>query len=379
MATTVTISGTLKDAEGANLSGTITFRPSSPFYDLSGNLVVGTTPVIATLATGAFSQSLYATDDATTTAADATYTVTEALTGADGSAIRRTYKVEVPSASATIRYEDLVEVESAPRYSYATEAALLAHTGDTADAHDASAISVTALAWSDATDVQGALADVADAADVGTVNTVAASRDLASTDVSDTLSVTGPVTLTIPDGISTDDWRVNESCRVVMANSSTCSLAVSGSQSIRCYNLRDLSGEGAAATITRLTSTVWLVTMEAGAKSVPADSIVTSNSPLSGLVLDGGGSWVDPLDGMPTALDVTIRTTPGTDADRITYGTDFRIVSLSDVNSTGLTSGQLDALWDSTPPNGAMMRDDTNDLVLIRQGGSWRKIATVAL
>lgn len=379
MATTVTVSGTFKDAEGANLSGTVTFRPSSPFYDLDGNRIVGTAPIIATLSSGAISQVLYATDDATTTAADATYTITEALTGADGSAIRRTYKAELPRASATIRYEDLVEVESAPRYSYATEAALLAHTGDTADAHDASAISVTSLSWTAATDVQGALADVADAADVGTVNTVAASRDLAATDVSDTLSVTGPVTITIPDGISTDDWRVNESCRIVMANSSTCTITAGGSQSIRCYTLRDLSGEGSAATVTRLTSTVWLVTMEAGDKSIPVSSIYTSNSPLTGLALMGDGQWLDPLDGFETALDGTIRTTPGTDADRILYGAEFRIVSLSDVDTTGLSSAQLDALWDSTPPNGAVMRDDTNNLVLIRQGGSWRKIATTAL
>lgn len=124
MATTVTVEGTLRDAEGANLSGTIKFRPSSPFYDLAGNLIVGTAPVTATLASGEFSQTLYATDDATTSAADATYTITETLTGADGSAIRRTYKAAIPSASATARYEDLVEVESVEWNSYATTAAL---------------------------------------------------------------------------------------------------------------------------------------------------------------------------------------------------------------------------------------------------------------
>lgn len=124
MATTVTVTGSLADAEGTDLTGTITFRPSSPLYDLAGNLVVGTAPVVATLASGDFSVVLFATDDATTSAADATYTISESLTGADGTATRRTYKAELPSASPAIRYEELVEVESVAWNSYATTAAL---------------------------------------------------------------------------------------------------------------------------------------------------------------------------------------------------------------------------------------------------------------
>ncbi len=128
MATQVTVSGTLKDAEGNNLSGTVTFTPTTPFYDATGNLIVGTAPVIATLASGAFSITLYATDDAGTSPDGATYTITEALTGADGSAISRTYRAEIPSAAATLRYEDLVAVTAQPVYSYATTSSLVGLT-----------------------------------------------------------------------------------------------------------------------------------------------------------------------------------------------------------------------------------------------------------
>lgn len=140
MATQVTISGTLKDAEGNNLSGTITFRPDQPLYDSDGNMVVGTAPVVATLASGAFSITVYATDDATTSPTGGTYTVIEELTGADGSARNRRFRCEIPSASATLRYEDITEALPSNRsvVSYATAAQIAgfnAHTVDTTDVH----------------------------------------------------------------------------------------------------------------------------------------------------------------------------------------------------------------------------------------------------
>jgi len=52
---TRTVAGTLEDAEGTDLTGTITFRPSQPLYDLDGNRIVGTAPITATLSSGAFS------------------------------------------------------------------------------------------------------------------------------------------------------------------------------------------------------------------------------------------------------------------------------------------------------------------------------------
>ena len=126
MATQVTVSGTLKDAEGTNLTGTVTFTPSQAMADSAGDRVIATAPVVATLASGAFSIVIYASDDATTSPDGATYTVSEDLTGADGSAIERSFRVEIPSASATLRYEDLVPVQNRPVYSYATTAALAA-------------------------------------------------------------------------------------------------------------------------------------------------------------------------------------------------------------------------------------------------------------
>jgi hypothetical protein len=107
VATQVTVNITMKEADGGNLAGTLTFRPSSPFYDTAGNMVVGTAPCTATLSSGAASIILYATDDATTTADDPTYTVTEDLTGTDGNPRKRKHKISLPAAVTPVRYEDL--------------------------------------------------------------------------------------------------------------------------------------------------------------------------------------------------------------------------------------------------------------------------------
>lgn len=109
MATQVTVSGTITDAAGRGFAGTVTFTPTVPLYDTSGNLVVGTAPVEATVTSGALSVVIYATDDASTTPSGATYTISEALTGTDGNPRKRSYKAEIPSASATLRYEDIAE------------------------------------------------------------------------------------------------------------------------------------------------------------------------------------------------------------------------------------------------------------------------------
>jgi hypothetical protein len=107
VATQVTVNITMKEADGGNLSGTLTFRPSSPFYDSASDMVIGTAPVTVTLASGAASVILYATDDSTTTAADPTYTVTEDLTGGDGNPRKRKHKISLPAAVTPVRYEDL--------------------------------------------------------------------------------------------------------------------------------------------------------------------------------------------------------------------------------------------------------------------------------
>lgn len=108
MATQVTVSGTIVDAEGTGFTGTVTFQPSQPMYDSAQ--VIGTAPVVATLTSGAFSITVYATDDATTTPDGATYDISEDLTGADGNPRTRKYQAEIPSASSTLDYEDITAV-----------------------------------------------------------------------------------------------------------------------------------------------------------------------------------------------------------------------------------------------------------------------------
>lgn len=143
MATTRTIAGTLKDPEGTNMTGTITFRYDQPLLDSSGNIVVTTAPIIATLSAGAFSVTLYATDDDGTSPSNATCTVIEDLAGGDGNARQRRFQIEIPAGDGTLRYEDISPTTRGPAVtSYATLSALTAHIGDSS-AHDSSDIDYT--------------------------------------------------------------------------------------------------------------------------------------------------------------------------------------------------------------------------------------------
>ena len=127
MASTRTIAGTLYDPEGTALSGTVTFEPTEPLYDTDGNLIA-MGPVISTLSSGAFTLTVYATDDATTSPEGATYTVTESLTGTDGNPRKRKFRCEVPAGGSTLRYEDITEAvpSDSTWVSYATTASLTA-------------------------------------------------------------------------------------------------------------------------------------------------------------------------------------------------------------------------------------------------------------
>jgi hypothetical protein len=101
VSTEVTVSGTLDNAAGIGCTGTVTFRPTQPLYDESGERVVGTAPTVATITAGDFSIVVFATDDLLP--AGATYTVTEAVDGADP----RTFRAVIPAADTSLRYEDL--------------------------------------------------------------------------------------------------------------------------------------------------------------------------------------------------------------------------------------------------------------------------------
>jgi hypothetical protein len=52
---------------------------------------------------------------------------------------------------------------------------------------------------------------------------------------------------------------------------------------------------------------------------------------------------------------------------------------LVEINSTGLTSSQVDKLFVRPPANGTSVSDPTNNLLLVRQNGVWRKVATSVL
>jgi hypothetical protein len=49
------------------------------------------------------------------------------------------------------------------------------------------------------------------------------------------------------------------------------------------------------------------------------------------------------------------------------------------VDSTGLTSAQIDALFTPAPINGYAAQDATSHLLLVRQGGKWYKSAALTL
>lgn len=52
----------------------------------------------------------------------------------------------------------------------------------------------------------------------------------------------------------------------------------------------------------------------------------------------------------------------------------------TEINTTGLSSAQIDALFGQTPPgNGIVVSDPTNSLVLVRQAGKWAKASLTVI
>lgn len=130
MATQVTVAMTFKDAEGNNESGTVEFRLTHPLLDSSGNLIASQSVNAATLASGAASITLYATNDPTTTPDNLTYEVTEKITGSRS----RRYEIELDYATTSVRLEDLSPVSTIPPvYSYALSSELAAIADDYVD------------------------------------------------------------------------------------------------------------------------------------------------------------------------------------------------------------------------------------------------------
>lgn len=172
--TTRTLAFAFKDAAGNNADGTVAFCPTTPFTNSGSNLTVARETQTVTLAAGAGSVTLYATDDADTSPTGATYTVTETITGADP----RSYRIQVPAGSGTLQLADIAPAVSQPMYSYATTAALSAlELDDLADVDAAAPTDGYFLKWV-AADSEWQAAAGSGGGTVDVVSNVAADRIL---------------------------------------------------------------------------------------------------------------------------------------------------------------------------------------------------------
>lgn len=127
MATAITVTGTLKKPDGTNHSGQVMFVPTHAMYDASGNLVVPVAPIRATLSSGAFSVSLYANDDPTTTPTGTGYYVYYMLTGVD-LAPPNTVVIPYNAPGGTVDIADLNTATITANNSYLTTAVFNTHS-----------------------------------------------------------------------------------------------------------------------------------------------------------------------------------------------------------------------------------------------------------
>ena len=129
----------------------------------------------------------------------------------------------------------------------------------------------------------------------GAAITAATSRNIAASDLQARMvSCTGPITLTIPDGITTSgdgSWPTGHSTLIGCANSSTVTLAVSGSQSMTAANGTVLTGAGAIGLLTRVATNSWRFVILSGGARVPISALTTTGTPSSAAVLRGDGAW----------------------------------------------------------------------------------------
>ena len=79
--TTVRVTGSFVDAQGASATGIVTFTLSSTLTDRNNKVLVVPTPIAAVLVGGSFAVDLPATDDPDLTPRNNYYTVTIAVTG----------------------------------------------------------------------------------------------------------------------------------------------------------------------------------------------------------------------------------------------------------------------------------------------------------
>lgn len=111
--TAITITGTFKKPDGTAASGSVRFNLLEPIVDGTGDVIVATHEVTATLdVNGAISVNLYATEGAGLLPLNNAYEVEEFF----GGAARRRYQIAVPSTPATADLADYVPTTARPAW-----------------------------------------------------------------------------------------------------------------------------------------------------------------------------------------------------------------------------------------------------------------------
>jgi hypothetical protein len=121
--TALTVTGNYQMASGAAAAGQVEFTLTGDMQDAATKKIVAVSTVVVPLVNGAFSATLYANDDASTTPTGVAYQVVERITGTTAT---RSYQVVLPSASAggTVDLSTLAPaLPSNPVFNYLTVAA----------------------------------------------------------------------------------------------------------------------------------------------------------------------------------------------------------------------------------------------------------------
>lgn len=139
--TQVTLTGGFKGTGGSAATGAVTFTLSAPITDMAGT-VVSTDTITCPLVAGAFSTSLYATDDSTTQPQGTTYLVTFSV---NGLVWQRTFAL--PHATSPVDISALVPATpGAVSYTYALASALVPVAAQATAAQAAAAVNAASIA-----------------------------------------------------------------------------------------------------------------------------------------------------------------------------------------------------------------------------------------
>lgn len=127
-----------------------------------------------------------------------------------------------------------------------------------------------------------------------TTNSVAASRDIAYTDVGDVVACTGPVTLTVPldmTATTSTGWRLGQFCFIECANASTVTMAAAGGVTLTAPSGLVLDGAGSFGILLRVGTNSWRFHALAGNTFLPVAGIDATGTASSSTILRGDGAW----------------------------------------------------------------------------------------